>query len=58
MDPIPAWKESAANNEYRRTSDNSLPVAIIGAGVAGLRIAMMLNHLDIPYDLFEASQRH
>lgn len=34
------------------------PVAIIGAGVAGMRAAMMLDHLGMPYEIFEASQRH
>ena len=34
------------------------PVAIIGAGVAGLRVAMMLKHLGIPYVVFEASERY
>ncbi|KAH9481894.1 Putative bifunctional amine oxidase [Psilocybe cubensis] len=34
------------------------PVAIIGAGVAGLRIAMMLKHLGIPYRVMEASERY
>ncbi|KDR71802.1 hypothetical protein GALMADRAFT_74617 [Galerina marginata CBS 339.88] len=33
------------------------PVAIIGAGAAGLRIAMMLKHLGIPYRVYEASER-
>jgi hypothetical protein len=39
--PIPAW--------YR--------VAIIGAGVAGLRTAMLLQSKGIPYEIFEASDR-
>ena len=34
------------------------PVAIIGAGVAGLRVAMMLKHLGIPYVVLEASERY
>lgn len=33
------------------------PVAIIGAGVAGLRTAMMLKELGIPYVVLEASER-
>ncbi|KAF9057128.1 hypothetical protein BJ165DRAFT_9229 [Panaeolus papilionaceus] len=33
-------------------------VAIIGAGVAGLRTAMLLQELGIPYDLLEASDRY
>ncbi|KAI9453225.1 L-amino acid oxidase 1 [Russula earlei] len=32
-------------------------VAIIGAGVAGLRTAMLLQSLSIPYKIFEASER-
>jgi len=31
-------------------------VAIIGAGVAGLRTAMLLQRFGIPYKIFEASQ--
>ena len=32
-------------------------VAIIGAGVAGLRTAMLLQQTGIPYEIFEASDR-
>jgi Flavin containing amine oxidoreductase len=32
-------------------------VAIIGAGVAGLRTAMLLQYMGIPYKIFEASNR-
>jgi hypothetical protein len=32
-------------------------VAIIGAGVAGLRTAMLLQYMGIPYKIFEASDR-
>ena len=32
-------------------------VAIIGAGVAGLRTAMLLQRMGIPYKIFEASDR-
>ena len=32
-------------------------VAIIGAGVAGLRTAMLLQSMGIPYEIFEASDR-
>jgi hypothetical protein len=35
-----------------------LPVAIVGGGVAGLRVAMMLETLNIPYKLFEVSERY
>lgn len=34
-----------------------LPVAIVGGGVTGLRVAMMLETLQIPYKLFEVSER-
>jgi hypothetical protein len=41
--------------------DNSIPLdvkfCIIGAGVAGLYIAMILKELGIPFDLVEASDR-
>jgi len=43
---------------FRRRASTDLPIAIIGAGAAGLRVAMMLDYLGIPYDLFEASKRH
>lgn len=36
----------------------NLPIAIIGAGVAGMRVAMMLDYLGLPYEIFEASGRH
>lgn len=55
-----SWRNSSVCDnipEYRPTSE-ILPVAIIGAGVAGMRAAMMLDHLGIPYEIFEASQRH
>ena len=35
--------------------DGELPVCIIGAGAAGLYTAMILESLDISYDLVEAS---
>ncbi|CUS12591.1 unnamed protein product [Tuber aestivum] len=35
-----------------------LPVCIIGAGVAGLYTAMVLDDFDIPYEIIEASDRH
>lgn len=41
-------------------SDTSkpLPVCIIGAGIAGLRIAMFLEKAGVEYHLLEASDRH
>src|SRR6266446_3287871 len=35
-----------------------LPVGIIGAGAAGLYTAMILDSLDIKYEILEASGRH
>ena len=43
---------------FRRRASTDLPIAIIGAGAAGLRVAMMLDYLEIPYEIFEASKRH
>jgi NADPH-dependent 2,4-dienoyl-CoA reductase/sulfur reductase-like enzyme len=40
-------------------ADNALiaPICIIGAGVAGLYAAMMLDYLDLRYEVLEASER-
>lgn len=35
-----------------------LRVCIVGAGAAGLRIAMFLDYLGVNYDILEASERH
>ncbi|KZP31467.1 hypothetical protein FIBSPDRAFT_813672 [Athelia psychrophila] len=40
-----------------KTSSDALPVAIIGAGVGGLYTAMILESLDIPFKIIEASDR-
>jgi Flavin containing amine oxidoreductase len=58
-------KEYEASNQAERRWDNKgVPifpseyrVAIIGAGVAGLRTAMLLQRMNIPYKIFEASDR-
>jgi hypothetical protein len=59
-------KEYKASNEAGRHWDGkgfpTLPakgyrVAIIGAGAAGLRTAMLLQKMHIPYKIFEASDR-
>jgi hypothetical protein len=58
-------EEYAASNQAERHWNNKgfpiLPsgyrVAIIGAGVAGLRTAMLLQSRHIPYKIFEASDR-
>lgn len=41
-----------------RVNLETLPIAIIGAGAAGMRVAMMLDYLGLPYEIFEASNRH
>lgn len=35
-----------------------LPVCIVGAGIAGLRIATFLEYLGVEYEIIEASDRH
>jgi hypothetical protein len=54
----------ASDEEERRWDKNGFPifppeyrVAIIGAGVAGLRTALLLQSMRIPYKIFEASNR-
>lgn len=54
-DELPSFLPSRSDVPKKPITD---PVAIIGAGVAGLRIAMMLKHLGIPYVVFEASERY
>lgn len=38
-------------------SENEKPIAIIGAGIAGLTAANFLHHNDIPFVLFEAGKK-
>ncbi|KZP31471.1 hypothetical protein FIBSPDRAFT_945004 [Athelia psychrophila] len=45
-----------ADSDIKRTED-ALPVAIIGAGVGGLYTAMILESLNIPFKIIEASDR-
>jgi NADPH-dependent 2,4-dienoyl-CoA reductase/sulfur reductase-like enzyme len=60
-----SWKELLELDRKRRASSypaaGGVPswycVAIIGAGVAGLRTAKLLQDLGIPYKIFEASNR-
>jgi len=64
-----SWKSLLEHNKNRRTppDQHKLPqrpihppwykVAIIGAGVAGLRTAKLLQNMHIPYKIFEASDR-
>lgn len=50
-----------SDHPLEKTLDKSVPLdvkfCIIGAGVAGLYIAMILKELGIPFDLLEASDR-
>ncbi|KAF8810968.1 FAD/NAD(P)-binding domain-containing protein [Phlegmacium glaucopus] len=65
-EPI-SWKSLLENNRSDRWSREPPPeklihppwyyVAIIGAGVAGLRTAKLLQDMGIPYKIFEASDR-
>ena len=41
--------------DHKPAQGHPVSVAIIGAGVAGLRTAMLLQKLDIPYKIFEAN---
>ena len=41
--------------DHKPAQGHPVSVAIIGAGVAGLRTAMLLQQLDIPYKIFEAN---
>jgi len=43
--------------KIRARNGPQLPVCIIGAGVSGLYIAMILDSLDIKYDIMEGSGR-
>jgi len=68
--PPPTWKNLIDLDNARRPPDTSqtpwrelgfppwFSVAIIGAGVAGLRTAMLLQKFGIPYKIFEATERH
>ena len=63
-DNVISWKRLLELDRARRTPRDGrrIPisppwsrVAIIGAGVAGLRTAMLLQSMGIPYEIFEAS---
>lgn len=64
-DKIVSWESVLKDFSTHQPKDDSrwpMPppwyrVAIIGAGVAGLRTAMLLQHMGIPYKIFEASDR-
>ncbi|KXN90705.1 hypothetical protein AN958_03990 [Leucoagaricus sp. SymC.cos] len=53
-DDLPQQLQEALHPSLRKESTR---VAIIGGGVAGLRTAMLLQKHDIPYEIFEASDR-
>lgn len=57
-DDLPSVIPSDSEPTAPPTTGITDPVAIIGAGPAGLRIAMMLKHLKIPYVVLEASERY
>lgn len=40
------------------TEKRPLKVCIVGAGAAGMRIAMFFDYLKVDYDILEASDRH
>lgn len=40
-----------------RPPPNNARICIVGAGMAGLYCALILDHLSIPYDILEASDR-
>jgi hypothetical protein len=51
-----SWHElSAHSGRSQPLVQEKARVAIIGAGVAGLRTAMLLERLNIPYKIFEAN---
>ncbi|KDQ10963.1 hypothetical protein BOTBODRAFT_469085 [Botryobasidium botryosum FD-172 SS1] len=57
LHPIPVPAPIIGPN-YPMTGEEVIPhVGIIGAGAAGLYTAMILDSLDIPYDILEASTR-
>lgn len=57
------FRKIVDGSEYKKHSkvpcskDTPLKVGIIGAGAAGLYAAMLLDSLDIDYDIHEASER-
>ena len=55
--PQYSWDELLERMKHQPRSGEPARVAIIGAGLAGLRTAMLLQKLNIPYKIFEASDR-
>ena len=53
-----SWEDLNKSPPSVQSHDPELPVAIIGAGAAGLRAAMLLQKAKIPYRILEASSRH
>ncbi|KAF8880219.1 L-amino acid oxidase 1 [Gymnopilus junonius] len=50
-----SWNKLSASLRLGQPPPSGARVAIIGAGVAGLRTAMLLEKLKIPYRIFEAN---
>ena len=55
--PQYSWDELFERTKCQLHSGEPTRVAIIGAGLAGLRTAMLLQKHKIPYKIFEASDR-
>ena len=55
--PQYSWDELLEGTKCQLHSREPTRVAIIGAGLAGLRTAMLLQKHKIPYKIFEASDR-
>jgi NAD(P)-binding Rossmann-like domain len=53
--PQYSWDELLERRKCLPLSRRPTRVAIVGAGVAGLRTAMLLRKREIPYKIFEAS---
>jgi cation diffusion facilitator CzcD-associated flavoprotein CzcO len=58
---LPTWSIPAIDDHERFPKpDRPLPkgkVCIIGAGIAGLYLAMLLDQVKVPYDIVDASSR-
>ena len=60
LPPDPRYAETASDSMSAPALPNNARICIVGAGVAGLYIAMILDSLEIPglmYDILEASER-
>lgn len=54
--PLP-WSLPSLKPSPLKTDDQDGPVGILGAGVGGLYAAMILDSLNIPFEILEASDR-